>query len=204
MVDVAVVDAAMRLFAVKLPLKNPAPATSRRFEGVDEPMPRSPFCKRASKDAFDDEAMTNGLVPTVPLMPRDANDVVEPIVVLPSPVTVCEFPVIAPPKVNAGVLVPQKGTPKELVSRNAEVEAVVSPVPPFATARTPDEIFDAFKLLNPEPFPVIVPVALMFAAVRFPAKYPFPFTSSAFDGVVVPMPSFVPVLRYVFAPELVK
>ena len=47
-----------------------------------------------------------------------------------------------------------------------------------------------FIFAVPETFKV--PVAVMFAAVKLPLKYPFPFTSSLFEGEVVPMPTFVP------------
>lgn len=42
------------------------------------------------------------------------------------------------------------------------------------------------RVVFPETFNV--PVAVMFAAVKFPLKYPLPFTSSALEGEVVPMP----------------
>ena len=35
-----------------------------------------------------------------------------------------------------------------------------------------------------------VPVAVRFAPVRFPAKYPLPATSSLFEGEEVPMPKY--------------
>ena len=52
-----------------------------------------------------------------------------------SPVIDWLLPVIVPPKVNAGVEVPQYGLPDASLSMNAEVEAELSPVPPLATER---------------------------------------------------------------------
>ena len=63
------------------------------------------------------------------------------------------LPVTVPPRVKAGVVVPQYGVPDEFVRKNEDVEAEERPVPPFPTARMPtrDEVE---MLVRPDPLPV--------------------------------------------------
>ena len=71
------------------------------------------------------------------------------------PVIFWLLPVTVPPRVKAGVVVPQYGTPELFVRKKAEVEADERPVPPFATASTPTK--DEVEILvRPEPLPVKV------------------------------------------------
>ena len=63
---------------------------------------------------------------------------------------------IVPPRVKAGVVVPQNGEPEEFERKNADVEAEESPVPPFATAKVPEVTFEALRLVSPDPLPVKV------------------------------------------------
>ena len=92
------VPVAVRLAPVRFPEKYPLPATSRAFVGVDVPIPTLPLDKTVNNEAFDDEAMVNGLVPAVPLMPRVANDVEEPTANVPNIVFV--------PAVDVALIVP--------------------------------------------------------------------------------------------------
>ena len=62
------------------------------------------------------------------------------------------LPVTVPPRVKAGVVVPQYGVPDEFVRKNEEVEAEERPVPPFPTATTPESAL-AERLVNAEPLP---------------------------------------------------
>ena len=120
------VPVAVRLAAVKFPLKYPFPFTSNLFEGDEVPMPRLPLAKILKRLVKgDDEAMVK------------SDDV--------------EMRVVGAwrKKGDDGVLVPM---PK---------------LPPT----------------------VRVPVAVMFAAVRFPLRNPFPLTSNLFEGDEVPNPT---------------
>ena len=42
---------------------------------------------------------------------------------------------MVPPRVKAGVVVAQDGTPEELVRKKEEMEVVERPVPPYTTER---------------------------------------------------------------------
>ena len=65
------------------------------------------------------------------------------------------------------------------------------PVPFDCRTRLPEfELIEPAKVDDAAPETVRVPVAVMLAAVRLPAKYPFPLTSRGFDGVEVPIPMF--------------
>ena len=82
-----------------------------------------------------------------------------------------------------------------------------TPVPPFIAPKTPDIAFNEGEVVAdttplvawrkpvredasvvvPETFNV--PIAVIFAAVKLPLKYPFPATSNLFEGEEVPMPT---------------
>jgi hypothetical protein len=68
-----------------------------------------------------------------------------------------------------------------LLRRNLPaIPGAANPVPPRATARTPEVIFVAFKFVRPEPF-----------AVNEPVNNALPTTCSFSLGAVVPIPTFV-------------
>ena len=68
-------------------------------------------------------------------------------------------------------------------------EADVEPVPPRLTTKVPEFILSAFKFVNPEPLPEISVAVIVPSTVKFPLKLPSPFTSSFFDGFMVPIPT---------------
>ena len=80
-----------------------------------------------------------------------------------------------PPEVVVAITLPFPLTAKTVLARPVMAREVV-----VAAARV------VFPLTSN------VPVAVRFAVVSFPLKYPFPATSRAFDGVVVPMPTLPP------------
>ena len=82
------------------------------------------------------------------------------------------FPITVPPRVKAGVVVPVYGLPEALVRKKEEVEAEVSPVPPFPTASgVPDQLalLTVLKVAR-EPRPETSEVA-MAALIQFVPLY---------------------------------
>ena len=62
------------------------------------------------------------------------------------------LPVSVPPRVKAGVVVPQNGVPVADESKKEEIEVVERPVPPPVTPITPTSD-DVEILVKPDPLP---------------------------------------------------
>jgi hypothetical protein len=178
--------------AVRLPETRAFPWTERAWDGEVVPMPTFPLSKRdelvnVEPAHFGMKLVVRADTVDEPRRPRD--DVAESV-----------YPFVA---------FPRRSWPYE--------GRVERPVPPYATEMVEEADTVPFtawrgpvrepKVREPRverPLTLRVPVAVMFPAERLPETRAFPWTERAWDGEVVPIPTFPPVVAKYADPDDVR